>query len=277
LADHSGSAPAQPPATSELKLRIISAVVLAVVVLGAAWAGGWPFKLVWAAVGALMTYEWLRIMGAERPLASLSAASLAASATLYGVISFGPMALFVGAIVAAIAGSPMQLRRLGALGVLYGAVIAFGPAILRGIPVHGLAVILWSFAVVWTTDVVAYFTGKAIGGPKLSPRFSPKKTWSGAVGGAVGGTLLGMLVWWGASHSGSGPLPIGLAVCALISLIASMLGQIGDIAESAFKRRFGVKDSGVLIPGHGGFMDRLDAYWAVIAFAVMLVLAGRFM
>ncbi len=265
-----------PPAASELKLRIISAVVLALVVLGVTWVGGWPFKLVWAIVGALMAYEWLRIMGVERPLASLSAACLAGSAALYGVVSFGPLAMLLGAIIAAIAGSPPELRRLGAFGVLYGSVIAFGPAILRGIPVHGLAVILWSFAVVWTTDVAAYFTGKAIGGPKLSPRFSPKKTWSGAVGGAIGGTLLGMLVWWGASRAGNGPLPIGLALGALISFAASALGQIGDIAESAFKRRFGVKDSGNLIPGHGGFMDRLDAYWAVIAFAVLLVIAGRF-
>jgi phosphatidate cytidylyltransferase len=218
----------------------------------------------------------LRIMGAERALASLAAACLALSAALYGVISFGPLALMIGAIVAAIAGSPADLRRLGAIGVLYGSVIAFGPAILRGIPVHGLAVILWSFAVVWTTDVAAYFTGKALGGPKLSPRFSPKKTWSGAMGGAIGGTLLGMLVWWGASRSGNGPLPIGIWSCVLISFVASVLGQIGDIAESAFKRRFGVKDSGVLIPGHGGFMDRLDAYWAVIAFAVLLVVVGRF-
>jgi phosphatidate cytidylyltransferase len=274
LADQTGLIPA-PPGASELKLRVISALVLAVVVLGATWIGGWPFKLVWAAVGALMSYEWLRIMGVERPLASLSSSCLAVSAVLYGVVSFGPFALLIGAIIAAIAGSPPALRRMGAVGVLYGSVIAFGPAILRGIPVHGMAVILWSFAVVWATDVAAYFTGKAIGGPKLSPRFSPKKTWSGAIGGTIVGTLSGVFVWWMASRAGTGPMPISLGLCALVSLVASILGQIGDIAESAFKRRFGVKDSGALIPGHGGFMDRLDAYWAVIALAVLLVVAGR--
>jgi phosphatidate cytidylyltransferase len=260
---------------SELKLRIISALALAAGILAATWLGGWPFKIVWAIVGGLMSYEWLRIMGVERPMAVLASGLVMVSAALVGLVSFGPLALMIGALVAAAAGASPGLRLLGMIGIAYGAVIAFGPTILRNIPVHGLTIIVWTFAVVWTTDVAAYFTGRALGGPKLSPRFSPKKTWSGAVGGAVAGTLAGMGIWWISTAYGHAP-PMSLMLCGVLSLVASALGQVGDIAESAFKRRFGVKDSGTLIPGHGGFMDRLDAYWSVIAFAVLVLTIGRF-
>lgn len=264
-------APGKP---SELRLRIISALVLAIAILGTTWLGGWPFRIVWCVVGGLVLFEWLTMMG--RPFAAAASMGAALSAlALAG--AFYPAAMLAGLIILAIANlattSP-ALRVFGALAVPYAAVIAIVPSMLRDMPEIGMGLIVWTFAVVWFTDIAAYFTGRALGGPKLAPRFSPNKTWSGAIGGAVAGTVCGALVWWGMIRFGLKP-PVSLGMAILVSLVASALGQIGDIAESAFKRRFKVKDSSQLIPGHGGFMDRLDAYWAVLAFAGILLLVSQ--
>jgi phosphatidate cytidylyltransferase len=133
---------------------------------------------------------------------------------------------------------------------------------VRDHPALGIVGVLWLFAVVWTTDIVAYFTGRRFGGPKLWPQVSPKKTWSGFAGGLVAGTLAGLAVPVVARRWGWNP-PLGLPALAMLSALASVVGQLGDLGESALKRHFGVKDSGRLIPGHGGVMDRLDAFWAV--------------
>ena len=133
---------------------------------------------------------------------------------------------------------------------------------MRGHPDLGIVAVLWMFAVVWTTDIAAYFTGRRLGGPKLWPSVSPKKTWSGFGGGLLAGTLAGIAVPAAAQRWGWTP-PLGLWAIAILSALASVLSQLGDLGESALKRRFGVKDSGRLIPGHGGVMDRLDGFWAV--------------
>jgi phosphatidate cytidylyltransferase len=138
-----------------------------------------------------------------------------------------------------------------------------GPVILRTDPVLGLAAVLWLFAVVWATDVVAYAVGRALGGPRLWPRVSPGKTWSGAIGGTLAGMLGGVAVAAAAGVPRLWPV-------ALVALVASILSQAGDLFESALKRGAGVKDSGRLIPGHGGLMDRLDGFAAAAAFAVLL-------
>jgi len=135
---------------------------------------------------------------------------------------------------------------------------------LRDLPGVGLALILWSFAVVWLTDIAAYFTGRKLGGPKLMPAVSPKKTWSGAIGGAVAGMIGGYLVWR-LVPALQGMTAAGPVVAA--SLAGSIVSQAGDLFESALKRRFDTKDSSKLIPGHGGFLDRLDGYWAVLVLA----------
>ena len=142
---------------------------------------------------------------------------------------------------------------------------------LRQVPEIGLFLIGWTFAVVWFTDIAAYFTGRALGGPKLMPSVSPKKTWSGALGGALAGTAGGMAVW-ALMPATAG---LGFGVVLAISLAASVVSQAGDLFESAIKRRFGTKDSSRLIPGHGGFLDRLDGYWAVLVFAGMLLYLAR--
>jgi phosphatidate cytidylyltransferase len=154
------------------------------------------------------------------------------------------------------------------LGLLYAVVIAVVPPLVREHPDLGLVGLLWMFAVVWTTDIAAYFTGRRLGGPKLWPRVSPKKTWSGFVGGVAAGTLAGILVTLAGQRFGWRP-PAGIGLIALGTAVASVASQLGDLGESALKRKYDVKDSSHLIPGHGGVMDRLDGFWAV-AFLVGL-------
>ncbi len=154
-------------------------------------------------------------------------------------------------------------------GVAYALAFAVITPALRDWPVAGLALILWSFAVVWLTDIAASFTGRRLGGPKLMPRVSPKKTWSGAIGGTLAGTVAGALIWSWAATGGFGVNGRVLAA----SLAASVASQAGDLYESALKRRFGTKDSSGLIPGHGGFLDRLDGYWAVLVLAGLALFA----
>lgn len=152
----------------------------------------------------------------------------------------------------------------GLSGVVYVAALYYAVLTLRQDVLFGLHSILFLFAVVWGADVGAYFAGRAIGGPKLAPRISPKKTWSGFAGGLVTAALAGALLL---KLMGVSPKPGHIAL-ALVLAVGSVLG---DLFESGFKRHFGVKDSGALIPGHGGFLDRLDGF--VIA-AVMAALIG---
>jgi phosphatidate cytidylyltransferase len=139
-------------------------------------------------------------------------------------------------------------------------------AAIRGDTAHGFAAMLFIFAVVWATDILAYFVGRAIGGPKLAPPISPGKTWSGAIGGAISAVVAGTL-----AHMVFFPLN-GLWVPA-IALVLSVFSQIGDLFESFIKRRFGVKDSSRLIPGHGGVMDRVDGL-VFACFAAFLIALG---
>lgn len=149
-------------------------------------------------------------------------------------------------------------------GVVYVAALYYSVLTLRQDPLFGLQAILFLFAVVWGADVGAYFAGRAIGGPKLAPRISPKKTWAGFFGGLVVAAGAGALLL---KMMGLSPKP-GHFVLALVIAVGSVLG---DLFESGFKRHFGVKDSGTLIPGHGGFLDRLDGF--VIA-AIIAALIG---
>jgi phosphatidate cytidylyltransferase len=134
---------------------------------------------------------------------------------------------------------------------------------LRDDAEYGFVAIILLYAVVWSTDIAAYFVGRAVGGPKLLPQVSPKKTWSGAVGGTLAAVIVVVIVAKAA----------GLTAVAAIGLIAvalSIVAQVGDLFESFLKRRFGAKDSGHLIPGHGGLMDRLDGFVTVAVFALLI-------
>ena len=256
-----------PKPGGELKLRVVSALVLAGGILAATLWGGWFFRIVWVLVAGVVAYEWLSIVRGAHAVAG--AVGVVAAGLVLALLPLSPPALAGVAAVAALAGAaaaPKLTSRLALelCGVAYA--LAFGliaPA-LRDWPQIGLAIILWSFAVVWLTDIAAYFTGRRLGGPKLMPRVSPKKTWSGAIGGTLAGVLSGCVVWAWFGPGAAGP---SMGFVALASLLASVASQAGDLYESALKRRFDTKDSSGLIPGHGGFLDRLDGYWAVLVLA----------
>ncbi|MBN9457186.1 MAG: phosphatidate cytidylyltransferase [Bosea sp.] len=260
------------PGASELKRRVVSALVLAAAVLAVTLWGGWPFRLVWVLVAGIVAYEWLSIVsranavaaGAGVAVAGLALALLPLSSA--AVVGVTAAAALLGALSAPFVRGRLPLELCG---VAYALAFAIITPALRDWPVAGLALILWSFAVVWLTDIAAYFTGRTLGGPKLMPRVSPKKTWSGAIGGTLAGTVAGALIWSWAATGGFGVNGRVLAA----SLAASVASQAGDLYESALKRRFGTKDSSGLIPGHGGFLDRLDGYWAVLVLAGLALFA----
>lgn len=252
----------------ELRLRIISALVLAAVVLLATAWGGWPFRIIWTLVAGLVAYEWLSI-AATRDHAVAAAIGVVLAGLLLGFAPVSQPALAGVAALAALVGAVLTPRMrerlpLELCGIAYALAFALVAPALRSQPEIGLSLVIWSFAVVWFTDIAAYFTGRRLGGPKLMPSVSPGKTWSGAIGGALVGTLCGYAVW---AFTPAAQQIVGAGLVIAGSLAGSIFSQMGDLFESALKRRFGAKDSSRLIPGHGGFLDRLDGYWAVLVFA----------
>jgi len=253
---------------SNLQLRIVSSVVLIIVVVAMTIIGGLPFRLLAAAIAAAMFYEWCVM---SRTAASgrhqLVAAVLLGVVLAALVAGYSAPAVFVLLAVSFLA-SALDGRLGGqgfwtASGLAYAGLSGLSLGFLREGGHAGLIAILFLFAVVWATDISAYFVGRSLGGPKLAPRISPGKTQSGALGGAVGGVVAGLAL---AVAAGAGDLP----VLALVALLLSIVSQAGDLFESWVKRRCGVKDSGSLIPGHGGVMDRVDGLVAA-AFALYLV------
>jgi phosphatidate cytidylyltransferase len=282
MAASEGSSSRVPPTrwiATELGTRVISALVLGFVALAAAYAGGWPFTLFWLAAGIAVAVEWVGMTRCEprRPIQVLLGTGLAALTLLYlASAGLGTSAL-VGAGVAAfgaVLARSARDRLWVVSGFCYAIVISLVPPIVRDRPELGLVGLLWMFAVVWTTDVAAYFTGRRLGGPKLWPRVSPKKTWSGFVGGIVAATIAGVLVATIAQRFGW-TSPAGATAVAVGSAVASIASQLGDLGESGLKRRFDVKDSSHLIPGHGGVMDRLDGFWAVAVLVGIALLGAK--
>ena len=266
------------PPSAELRQRIASSIALAIVATGTAWWGGWPFAILWIAAGIAIAVEWIEMSGLN-PGPKLKTAASTGLVALGAAQLVGVSAAFMAGIALAtvatlgLLSSQFRDRVWSVTGFTYAAAIVLVPVLLRDRPGLGLVAIGWMFAVVWTTDIVAYFTGRALGGPKLWPSVSPKKTWSGFGGGLLGGTIAGSLI---AALSGreGGAMSGGLLAVVALSAIGSVVSQAGDLAESAMKRHFGVKDSGWLIPGHGGVMDRLDGFSAV-TLLVGLALIGE--
>ncbi len=261
--------PASEPAAgrrrtwADLGPRLISATVLIALTATALYIGGYVFAAVVGAVFAGAYREW-ETMVSRAPLtpAGMGLIGLVAvSGLVYPM--FGPLGtvtvIALASLVAiAMRGEGVLWRILGL--VIYGAIIIAALA-MRGDTLTGVWAGVYLGTVVWMTDSAAFFTGRQIGGEKLAPDISPSKTWSGALGGLALGTGAGLLVWVVATDS---PWWIGLMLSAAISV----LGQLGDLAESAIKRHFRIKDSGDIIPGHGGLMDRLDS----LTFGILLVL-----
>lgn len=266
--DHTAT-PTAPARRSELVLRILSALVLAPLALAAAYFDGWLFAAFWAAAAVAVFCEWMALVAApEHRLAAVAgsvALCLAALALMLGRADAALACIGLGAVAAA-AAAPAALRLWSAAGFVYAAAMLLAVLLLRADAASGLGAVLFLFAVVWGTDVAAYFVGRTLGGPKLWPRLSPKKTWSGALGGAAAAMLAGIAT---AALVGT-----GMVALAVVAIVLSAAAQLGDLMESAMKRRFGVKDSGHLIPGHGGFMDRLDGFMAAVVVAAVIGL-GR--
>jgi phosphatidate cytidylyltransferase len=256
-----------------LALRIASAAVLGPAVLVLTFVGGWPFVAL-CFLGALgILYEWT-LLAAHNPEPRIlvpGTVGLIVAALLAGLAmpNVALLAIAIGAVVAALlsamAGRDGGSRLAGWAGggVVYAGAALLGPALLRRDPNWGLSALLLLFATVWATDILAFACGRLIGGPLLSPSISPKKTWYGAIGGLVGGVAAGVGV---AYTVGVGRL----GIIAAMALLLSVLAQAGDLLESAIKRRFNAKDSGALIPGHGGLMDRLDGFLVAAVFALVM-------
>ncbi|EIZ85333.1 phosphatidate cytidylyltransferase [Methylobacterium sp. GXF4] len=272
---------ARPSGRRELWLRVASGVVLAPAILAALVYGGWPFAGIWLAAGIIGFAEWM-VMSRTEPrevLIALGAATLGALLLCQrgGAPALACLAVLLLGAAACATVARTGFGRVRALaGVLGAASIASVPVALRDDPGIGLVGPAWMFAVVWSTDIAAYFAGRKIGGPKLMPRVSPNKTWAGAIGGLVGAVAAGSLVAVAADLAGLDlPSAASLPVVAGVSALASVLSQAGDLLESGLKRRYGVKDSGKIIPGHGGVMDRLDGFFAVAVLAgLYLALRG---
>jgi phosphatidate cytidylyltransferase len=188
----------------------------------------------------------------------VSAAVLAPLALLAAYFGGWPFAVFWSAAAIAVLWEWISLVAGPGwiiAGVGYAGVMLWAPVLLRADTTHGFLAMVLLFAIVWTTDILGYFAGRAIGGPKLWRAISPKKTWSGAVAGTLGAMIVAVLV---AGFFGS----FNRAAIAIIALLLSVVAQLGDLLESWIKRRFGAKDASHLSPGHGGVMDRLDGFWA---------------
>jgi phosphatidate cytidylyltransferase len=268
-----------------LAWRILSALVLAPVAVAAVWFG-WPWlPIVTALAGAVMAWEWARLCrtgrGRGRRRLGISGVLLVAAVVLAVSAVAAPRigslagALVVSLIGAAIvfsaaqreAGSEAEEPRWLAVGVLWIALPCVLFLWLSRLHGAGRLTLLWIFAIVWATDIGAYAIGRRIGGPRLAPRWSPHKTWAGLVGGIVCAGLAG---WGTASLVGAASvLPL-----VLVSAGLAIIEQFGDLAESVAKRRFGVKDSSSLIPGHGGLLDRLDGLLAVVPAVALLSSIG---
>jgi phosphatidate cytidylyltransferase len=251
---------------SDLATRFGVAFALIGLAFAALWFGGWGFWLVVVIAGLLMIGEWADLAGATREHRKLSQYALTVPLAIMAPLAAGPGFFALGLVGAAAFFIAATTRRsqLG-WGAAYVGLPILALLLLRAQP-DGLLLTFWAMALVWACDSGAFFAGKAIGGPKLAPSISPNKTWAGFVGGIVSaGLFAAVLVWLFA-------LPVAFA---LATPLLAVLAQAGDLYESHLKRCAGVKDSGNLLPGHGGLMDRLDGLVAVAPAAALLVLLLR--
>jgi phosphatidate cytidylyltransferase len=257
---------------ADLRLRVLSAAVLVPLALTCIWFGGALFAVLLALIAIGLAYEWLGLCRHFTP----GAMTLFAAAPLAVLLSAwaGPVPAVLLVIVATgltigVTGGISPTRPL-AFGLPYLSVAAIALVWLRQPPASGAANVIVLLLIVWASDIGAYLAGRAIGGPRLAPAVSPGKTWSGAAGGLLAAAATGLIA---SAILRTGPFswqPIGFAV------LIGVISQIGDLFESQLKRHFGVKDSGTMIPGHGGLLDRLDAVLtAAPAAALLALIVGR--
>ena len=257
----------------DLRLRILSAAVLAPLALACIWIGGAAFAGLLALIAAGLAYEWLGLCGQR---ASFSAVLIFAALPLsVALANLTSMTDAIGLLVLATAAGIALARGLSparplAFGIPYLGLGGVALVWLRQPTGSGGVNVIVLLLVVWASDIGAYMAGRAIGGPRLAPAISPGKTWSGALGGLVAAAAVGAAA---SAILGNGPpswRPVAFAV------LIGVISQAGDLFESQLKRHFGVKDSGTMIPGHGGLLDRLDAVLTAAPAAALLALVlGR--
>jgi phosphatidate cytidylyltransferase len=250
---------------SELPMRLLTALVLIPFALFAVWMGGWWLAVGCSAFCAVMMLEWCRMSATPHETV------LAALAALFGLSlalsqDWVAWALIVAAAMLAIFTSQraFEARTTGGFGVVYVFAMVFGLYELRDGPWDGLAAALYFMSFVWASDAAAYFFGRMIRGPRLLPKESPNKTWSGAIAAVIACAVCGYLV--------AGWRDAAVTPWIIAGMLISVTAQAGDLFESGLKRRFKVKDSGTILPGHGGLLDRVDGLGAVGIFATLIFL-----
>lgn len=267
-----------PIRRSDLPTRFAMGLAMVAVAILAIYVGGWLFRALVVIAACIMLIEWADMHRVGRRWAYVAAALLTAYLLLvpewlYPVEemddivtteSFTPAwtGFSIAAVLAIVSG--IATRRLAMFGgFLYVAIPAFALIVLNWI---WFGIVFWVMVITWATDICAYFAGRSIGGPKLAPRVSPNKTWAGLIGGIIGAAIFGYLIahWL---ELGSPFLYVGG--------IMALLAQAGDLYESWLKRRAGVKDSGTILPGHGGALDRLDGLLPVVLATLALLMAGQ--
>jgi phosphatidate cytidylyltransferase len=246
-----------------LLMRVAAALVLAPAAIAIAYAGGWLWTALVTVTAIGLYVEWLTIVGTAREMPAIAsgvaALAIAGLCLALGRIDAALVVLVLG--LAAVALLSAEQRVWTATGFAYAAAAELASVLVRLDQTSGFAALILILLVVWMTDIGGYFAGRGIGGPKLWPRVSPKKTWAGAIGGFAAS----LVIAWGFAAFGlgnAGPL-------LLLAAVLSIASQLGDLFESAVKRRFGVKDSSQIIPGHGGLLDRLDGFVAAIVLAAI--------
>jgi phosphatidate cytidylyltransferase len=246
---------------SDLGIRTLSAAILVPIVLAIVWQGGFLFTGFVVALGILMAIEWVKIsFGGNK--AQLLIHEVAAASIIMGSVKLSLLALVVLTALSIFLQRKYSLSFWKCIGVFYIGLPILALSLLRNDVEFGLKAVTWCMVIVWSADVVAYFFGRIIGGPKMAPRISPKKTWAGMVGAIVGAVL--------ASGLFSRFVHIDVWPLAGLAAAFAVVEQGGDIFESALKRHYGVKDSGKLIPGHGGILDRIDGLIAVVLIATIV-------
>jgi phosphatidate cytidylyltransferase len=266
-------------ADPSLKGRILSAIVLAPAVLALVIWGTWPFALLAAVAVVLLAIEWRHLITAHidvksGDLAGLAACVVALLVLFLGTIGYYGLAMLTMLLGAALASLIANVIGASAIwagaGVFYLSLPMLAMIWLRAVPQIGLTILLWLIFVVWATDIMAYFVGRQIGGRRLAPSISPGKTWAGLWGGVAGAAIVGagFALFVG---------PFRLLPSIILAAGLACVAQFGDLVESALKRKAGVKDSGGLIPGHGGLFDRLDGllFAAPVLALVALIAEGQ--
>ena len=257
--------------SQNLALRVVSACILAPVVVGSVYLGGWYLGFLTAILAVLAIHEWdilcggrgWRFVSAWFPAIILLSTTMFACADLF---SLALLCIFAGISAIFLLGLITNIKANWIImGILYLALPLLSLIWIRADSDEGFKSLIWLMGVVWATDIGAILFGQLIGGPRLWPKISPSKTWSGAVGGILFAAIVGIVMAYLYGNT-------ELLLIVLLSISVSIVAQIGDFAESAVKRRYGVKDSGRLIPGHGGVLDRIDSMLLVLPVAAFVML-----